>query len=112
VIAPLRSLAIALVQVYRYGVSPILPASCRFSPSCSTFTLEAVRRYGALTGGWLGLRRVLRCHPWGDCGYDPVPDLTSRAGLAGGRASIGRLRMERPSDQLVGPGDGEPGIRV
>lgn len=63
-----------LVIGYRYLVSPVLPASCRYSPSCSAYALEAFRKYGALSGAWLSLRRILRCHPWGGAGFDPVPD--------------------------------------
>ncbi|HEX9581957.1 MAG TPA: membrane protein insertion efficiency factor YidD [Gemmatimonadales bacterium] len=67
-----RRAATALIQVYQWGMAAF-PSPCRFSPSCSSYTLEAVRRYGAVRGGWLGLRRILRCHPWGGSGHDPVP---------------------------------------
>lgn len=64
---------VALVQFYRHCISPFTPPSCRFTPTCSQYALEALRRYGALKGGWLTLRRLSRCHPWGGSGYDPVP---------------------------------------
>jgi hypothetical protein len=62
-----------LIRGYRVGISPMLPAACRYTPTCSAYAEEAVRRHGAARGGWLALRRVLRCHPWGGTGYDPVP---------------------------------------
>ncbi len=72
-LAPLTLILIALIRLYQLLISPGLPASCRFSPSCSQYTLDAVRRYGALKGAWLGVRRLVRCHPWHPGGYDPVP---------------------------------------
>lgn len=68
---------LGLVWLYRYGISPLLGASCRFEPSCSAYAQEALRRYGAFKGGWLMLRRIGRCHPWGGSGYDPVPGTES-----------------------------------
>lgn len=73
ILAPLTWLGIALIRFYQQFISPGLPPSCRFAPSCSQYTLEAVQRYGALKGVWLGLRRLLRCHPWHPGGFDPVP---------------------------------------
>ena len=71
-----RALSLALqglVLLYRYLISPVLPHSCRYAPSCSLFALEALRTHGALGGGWLALRRLSTCHPWGGSGFDPVP---------------------------------------
>lgn len=66
-------LAVAgLIRAYQVAASPF-PSPCRFTPTCSSYALEAVRRYGALRGGWLALRRIARCHPWGGSGHDPVP---------------------------------------
>ncbi|MBI4544707.1 MAG: membrane protein insertion efficiency factor YidD [Gemmatimonadetes bacterium] len=64
---------LALIRFYRAAVSPALRPACRFTPSCSAYAEEAVRRYGALRGGWLAARRLLRCRPLGGKGYDPVP---------------------------------------
>ena len=64
---------IALVRFYQLFISPLLPPSCRYTPTCSQYALEALRRYGPIKGGWLALRRILRCHPFGGSGYDPVP---------------------------------------
>lgn len=62
-----------LVRAYRYLLSPMLPRSCRFHPSCSQYAEEALELHGALHGSWLGARRICRCHPWHPGGYDPVP---------------------------------------
>jgi len=62
-----------LIRGYQRFISPVLPASCRFSPSCSPYSLEAIERYGLVRGGWLGARRLVRCHPFNPGGFDPVP---------------------------------------
>ena len=64
---------IALIKLYQWIISPILGPKCRFTPSCSQYTMEALKKYGLLKGLWLGLKRISRCHPWGGHGYDPVP---------------------------------------
>lgn len=66
-------LLIVLARLWQIGPSRVLPPSCRYAPSCSAYAIEAVERYGPLRGGMLALRRILRCHPWGSSGYDPVP---------------------------------------
>ena len=63
-----------LVRAYRYFISPLLPAACRFHPSCSAYAEKALEDYGALRGGWLAARRICRCGPWHPGGYDPVPE--------------------------------------
>lgn len=68
-----RVLAMAMIRGYQRFLSPAFAGHCRFHPSCSQYTLEAVERYGVLRGSWLGLRRLLRCHPWNPGGFDPVP---------------------------------------
>lgn len=64
---------ILLVRFYQVAISPLKPPTCRFSPTCSTYALGALKKYGLLKGGRLALRRIMRCHPWGGSGYDPVP---------------------------------------
>jgi len=71
---PLRPAAIGLIRFYQYFISPFWPGVCRYGPSCSEYGREAIERHGLLRGGWLTLRRILRCHPWCDGGCDPVPD--------------------------------------
>jgi len=62
-----------LIRFYQMAISPHLPKACRFTPTCSQYAIEAILKYGALKGGWLTFRRILRCNPWGKSGYDPVP---------------------------------------
>ncbi|MEO6331157.1 MAG: membrane protein insertion efficiency factor YidD [Gemmatimonadaceae bacterium] len=64
---------ILLVRGYQVGISPLLPASCRYYPTCSAYAVEAIERHGAARGGWLALRRIARCHPFRAGGFDPVP---------------------------------------
>ena len=72
---PAAALLCGLIRGYQLLLSPILPAACRFQPSCSVYAIEAIGRHGAVRGGWLAVRRVARCHPWNDGGFDPVPDV-------------------------------------
>jgi len=67
-----RRVVAGLIRVYQLLAAPF-PSACRYTPSCSMYALEAVRRYGAVRGSWLGVRRILRCHPFRPAGYDPVP---------------------------------------
>lgn len=61
------------VRIYRHVISPWLPPSCRYTPTCSRYAIEALQKHGPWKGSWLALKRILRCHPWGGSGYDPVP---------------------------------------
>ncbi len=67
-----KSVGIALIRLYRRFISPMLPSSCRFTPSCSLYTLQAIEKYGLLKGCLMGARRLLRCHPFSEGGYDPI----------------------------------------
>lgn len=69
----MKRLVLALIRLYKRFVSPVLPPSCRFYPTCSEYMVEAVDRYGVVRGGWLGIKRLSRCQPWNPGGYDPVP---------------------------------------
>ena len=69
----MRALLIGLVKAYRLLLSPWLGSSCRFEPTCSCYAAACIERFGPARGTWLGLKRLLRCHPWGGHGYDPVP---------------------------------------
>ncbi|MEO6036404.1 MAG: membrane protein insertion efficiency factor YidD [Verrucomicrobiota bacterium] len=78
-----QSILISLVRLYRLALSPALAflfgplAGCRYTPTCSQYAMDAIRVHGSMRGGWLSLKRVFRCHPWGGCGHDPVPRLTA-----------------------------------
>jgi uncharacterized protein len=69
----MRYVLIFFVRAYQVGLSPLLPASCRYFPSCSAYAIEALEKHGAFKGAWLAVRRIARCHPFRPGGYDPVP---------------------------------------
>ena len=69
----LKKLMILLIKFYQKCISPLLPNVCRYTPSCSQYFIEALQIHGVIKGSWLGIKRLLRCHPWGGSGYDPVP---------------------------------------
>ena len=68
-----KRLFLALIHLYQRFISPLLGSNCRYYPSCSHYTYEAIERYGVLRGGWMGVRRISRCHPFAKGGFDPVP---------------------------------------
>jgi len=69
----LSKIMIGSIRFYQYAISPYLPPSCRYSPSCSVYGIEALKKYGPFKGGWLTIKRIASCNPWGGSGYDPVP---------------------------------------
>lgn len=69
----IAKLMLGLIWFYRHCISPLTPAACRYTPTCSQYAMEAIKKYGPFKGGWLALKRILRCNPWGGSGYDPVP---------------------------------------
>ena len=77
----MKTIVCLMIRFYQLAISPPLHllvgpmGGCRFTPTCSQYTLEAVKHHGAIKGCWLGFKRILRCNPWGGCGYDPVPGL-------------------------------------
>ena len=69
----MRWLLLHIIRFYQRFISPLTPPSCIYTPTCSNYTFQAIEKYGALKGSYLGVRRILRCHPWAEGGYDPVP---------------------------------------
>lgn len=68
----MKGTALLAIRIYQKAISPYLPSACRYTPTCSHYSQEAIQRHGVVRGGWMGLKRLARCHPWGDKGYDPV----------------------------------------
>ncbi|MCG8473887.1 MAG: membrane protein insertion efficiency factor YidD [Cytophagales bacterium] len=69
----LSAMLVGLVRLYQLAVSPMFPAACRYTPTCSAYMIGAIRKHGPIKGFWLGIKRISRCHPWGGSGYDPIP---------------------------------------
>ena len=69
---------VLVVRFYQVAISPYTPSSCRYDPTCSQYTIEALRKRGLITGLWLSLKRIFTCHPWGGSGYDPVPNKNNK----------------------------------
>jgi len=69
----MKFLALKAIRFYKRFISPGLPSACRFEPTCSVYTYQAIEKYGVLKGGWMGIKRISRCHPFNPGGYDPVP---------------------------------------
>lgn len=74
----MRKLAILLIRIYKYAISPYFASSCRYTPSCSSYAIESIERFGIFKGSWLAICRIGRCHPWHEGGLDPVPTQNNR----------------------------------
>jgi putative membrane protein insertion efficiency factor len=99
-----RDLFVLPVRIYQYCISPILPPSCRFSPTCSAYAAEAILRHGVLRGTFFALRRLARCHPFGGHGYDPVPPADLPLSRRKGDGPEGRGRDELSPDRKTDSG--------
>jgi putative membrane protein insertion efficiency factor len=102
---PVTFFVLQLLRAYKWAVSPLLPPSCRFVPTCSEFAMEAVERHGALRGGWMAMGRLLRCHPLARGGYDPVV----RCELVRGRIARREKELQRALESLQTFGASAPG---
>ena len=96
---PVR-LLLAPIRFYQRFISPALPPSCRYSPTCSSYAVEALQTHGAVRGSWLAVRRLSRCHPWHAGGYDPVPPVRERSGPAGSSVDVNSATGD---DHMAGP---------
>ncbi|KAA5606807.1 membrane protein insertion efficiency factor YidD [Roseospira marina] len=97
-----RHLLRGLIRVYQLFLSPLLGQNCRYMPTCSAYAMEALERHGVVRGGWLAARRILRCHPWGGMGYDPVPEARARPKRSNGPVSTADSDATGPLD-TAGP---------
>ncbi|MQX35413.1 membrane protein insertion efficiency factor YidD [Roseospira navarrensis] len=100
-----RQVLRGLIRLYQLFISPLIGPSCRFSPTCSNYAMEALARHGVFAGGWLAARRILRCHPWGGMGYDPVPETWPRSTPSHG------LPPRPESDDTAPPGSEGPRVK-
>ena len=78
----MRRVLIGIIRAYQLVLSPFMGRQCRFEPTCSCYAIEAIKRHGSVRGGWMGVKRICRCHPFSPGGYDPVPELDAQAPAA------------------------------
>lgn len=83
-----RAAVRGLIRAYQIAISPLLPRTCRFHPTCSAYALTSVERFGVFRGGWLAMKRIARCHPFNPGGYDPVPDTLDGHRMTKGRGAV------------------------
>ncbi|MEO0470098.1 MAG: membrane protein insertion efficiency factor YidD [Bacteroidota bacterium] len=74
----LSVMMLGLIRFYQGAISPLTPPSCRYTPTCSQYAAEAIQKHGPMRGGWLAIKRISRCHPWGGFGHDPVPEVKQK----------------------------------
>ncbi|NEO35044.1 MAG: membrane protein insertion efficiency factor YidD [Moorea sp. SIOASIH] len=103
----MKLLLIWLIRGYRAFISPLFPPVCRFRPTCSQYAIQAIERFGVCRGGWLGIRRILRCHPLYPGGYDPVPDVYPNGNRDKSRSVELRNREQETENREQGTGNGE-----
>jgi putative membrane protein insertion efficiency factor len=110
VVSPAARVLLLLIAAYRRLISPFLPPSCRFYPSCSRYAVIAIQQHGAVRGLWLAVRRIARCHPWNPGGFDPVPPADRRTGRSGSAAVMPIRRRQAlaagPANRSVVPDEG------
>jgi len=92
-----KFVTLQLLRAYKWAISPLFPPACRYLPTCSEYAMEAVERYGAVRGGAMAFARIMRCHPFGGCGYDPVVKRPTTAENCDSGSDTGRSRPSRPA---------------
>jgi putative membrane protein insertion efficiency factor len=103
-------IALGLLRAYKWALSPMFPASCRYVPTCSEYAMEAVERYGVSRGSWMALKRILRCHPFVKGGYDPVVGKTGFDTSEGVLVENGREEFSRRGQDARGTAGGTPAL--
>lgn len=87
----------ALIRGYQILISPLLPATCRYTPTCSSYALTAIERFGPIRGGWMAVKRIVRCNPWHEGGYDPVPPIP----MVGETSLLDLIQSSKAADKTI-----------